>query len=163
MSITLIAAMDRHRAIGIGNKLPWRLPAEMAFFTRETKGKTVLMGRKTFESLPKPLKDRLNVILTRQPEQVYEGCEVVHSVEEAMERYGHEEVMVIGGADIYRQFLPHADKIHLTEVDTEVAGADAFFPEMIEGEWERIYSEPVNKNENNRYDFTFQTFTRYSK
>lgn len=127
MSITLIAAMDRNRTIGIGNKLPWRLPAEMALFTKHTLGKTVVMGRKTFESLPKPLKDRHNVVLTRQSDFVSEGCETVHSIEEVLSRFGAEELMVIGGTEIYTQFLPIADKLHLTAVDVEVAGGDAFF------------------------------------
>lgn len=160
MSITMIAAMDRNRTIGIGNKLPWRLPAEMAYFTRNTIGKAVVMGRKTFESLPKPLKDRVNVVLTRQSDYSPEGCEVVHSVQEAMDRYGNGELMVIGGADIYAQFLPYADKLLLTEVDTSIEGGDAFFPAFNEDEWERVEAERVESDERNAYSFTFQTFRR---
>jgi dihydrofolate reductase len=160
MSITMIAAMDRSRTIGIGNKLPWRLPSEMAFFTRHTTGKTVVMGRKTFESLPKPLKDRVNVVISRQSDYAKEGCEVVHSVQEAIDRYGEGELMVIGGADIYKQFLPYADKLLLTEVDTEIEGGDAFFPEFSSDEWERVDAEQVERDERNAFSFTFQTFTR---
>lgn len=127
MSITLIAAMDLNRTIGIENKLPWRLPAEMAFFKQKTLGKTVLMGRKTFQSLPKPLKDRRNVVLTRQPDFKPEGCEIVHSLEAALELAKTEELVVIGGADIYAQFLPFADIIYLTEVEAHIEGGDAFF------------------------------------
>ncbi|MEV5028185.1 dihydrofolate reductase [Paenibacillus sp. LPE1-1-1.1] len=162
MSVTLIAAMDRNRTIGIGNKLPWRLPAEMAFFTKSTLGKTVLMGRKTFESLPKPLKDRRNVVLTRQNDFHPEGCEVIHSIEEALERMNDDELVVIGGADIYAQFLPYADKILLTEVDVEIEGGDAFFPAFSESEWNLMESESRDSDEKNKYSFTFQTFIRQS-
>lgn len=162
MSVTLIAAMDRNRTIGIGNKLPWRLPAEMAFFTKSTLGKTVLMGRKTFESLPKPLKDRRNVVLTRQNDFHPEGCEVIHSMEEALERMKDDELVVIGGADIYAQFLPYADKILLTEVDVEIEGGDAFFPAFSESEWKLVESESRDSDEKNKYSFTFQTFIRQS-
>lgn len=162
MSVTLIAAMDRNRTIGIGNKLPWRLPAEMAFFTKSTLGKTVLMGRKTFESLPKPLKDRRNVVLTRQNDFHPEGCEIIHSMEEALERMNDDELVVIGGADIYAQFLPYADKILLTEVDVEIEGGDAFFPAFSESEWKLVESESRDSDEKNKYSFTFQTFIRQS-
>ncbi|WP_419873580.1 dihydrofolate reductase [Candidatus Pristimantibacillus sp. PTI5] len=162
MSVTLIAAMDRNRTIGIGNKLPWRLPAEMAFFTKSTLGKTVLMGRKTFESLPKPLKDRRNVVLTRQNDFHPEGCEVIHSMEEALEQMKDDELVVIGGADIYAQFLPYADKILLTEVDVEIEGGDAFFPAFSESEWNLVESESRDSDEKNKYSFTFQTFIRQS-
>ncbi|SFE58321.1 dihydrofolate reductase [Paenibacillus algorifonticola] len=158
MSITLIAAMDRNRTIGIGNKLPWRLPAEMALFTKHTLGKTVVMGRKTFESLPKPLKDRRNVVVTRQSDFASEGCETVHSIEEVLSRFSGEELMVIGGTEIYTQFLPIADKLHLTAVDVEVAGGDAFFPVFNEADWELVESIPHRKDERNLHDFTWQTF-----
>ncbi|KQO00677.1 dihydrofolate reductase [Paenibacillus sp. Leaf72] len=163
MSITLIAAMDRNRTIGIGNKLPWRLPAEMALFTKHTLGKTVLMGRKTFESLPKPLKDRHNVVLTRQSDFASEGCEAVHSIEEALSRFGEEELMVIGGTEIYTQFLPIADKLYLTAVDVEVVGGDAFFPMFNEADWELVEAIPHRKDERNLHDFTWQTFKRINR
>ncbi|WP_053376197.1 dihydrofolate reductase [Paenibacillus sp. FJAT-27812] len=163
MTITLIAAMDRNRTIGIGNKLPWRLPAEMAFFKKMTIGKTVLMGRKTFESLPKPLVDRRNVVLTRQHDFQPEGCEIVHSVEEALELCKNDELMVIGGEDIYAQMLPFADTILLTEVDTAVEGGDAFFPAFSDSQWQIVEAESRESDEKNRYAFTFQTFKRREK
>jgi dihydrofolate reductase len=160
MSITLIAAMDLNRTIGIGNKLPWRLPAEMAFFKQKTLGKTVLMGRKTFQSLPKPLKDRRNVVLTRIPEYKPEGCEILHSIESALELSKSEELVVIGGADIYAQFLPYADIIYLTEVEAHIEGGDAFFPDFSDSEWELVETEHRESDEKNSYSFTFQTFKR---
>ncbi|WP_138751176.1 dihydrofolate reductase [Paenibacillus sinopodophylli] len=160
MSITLIGAMDRNRTIGIDNKLPWRLPAEMAFFKKMTIGKTVLMGRKTFESLPKPLVDRRNVVLTRQTDYHPAGCELVYAIPEAIERFKDEELVVIGGADIYAQFLPLADKLLLTVVDVEIEGGDSFFPSFAESDWKLVESDPRESDEKNKYAFTFQTFTR---
>lgn len=162
MSITMIAAMDRNRTIGIGNKMPWRLPAEMAYFTKMTTGKTVLMGRKTFESLRKPLKDRRNVVLTRQEHFHPEGCEVVHSLQEALKLCKEDELMVMGGADIYAQFMPYADTLLLTAVDAEIDGGDAFFPVVPEAEWKLVDCEKRQSDESNPYAFTFQTFKRRS-
>ncbi|WP_424768900.1 dihydrofolate reductase [Paenibacillus sp. sgz302251] len=162
MSITLISAMDRNRTIGMDNQLPWRLPAEMAYFTKMTVGKTVLMGRKTFESLPKPLKDRRNVVLTRQLDYKPEGCEAVHSLDEAIALSKEDEVMIIGGAEIYKQFLPYADTILLTAVEAEIEGGDAFFPLFLESEWELVESERRENDARNKYAFTFQTFKRRS-
>lgn len=162
MSITLIAAMDRNRTIGIGNKMPWRLPAEMAYFKKMTLGKTVLMGRKTFESIRKPLNDRRNIVLTRQHDFQPEGCEVVHSLEEALELCKADELMVMGGADIYAQLLPFADTILLTDVDAVIEGGDAFFPVFSDSEWQLVESESRDRDEKNSYAFTFQTFKRRS-
>lgn len=160
MSITLIAAMDRNRTIGVGNRLPWRLPAEMAYFKQMTTGKTVLMGRKTFDSLRGPLQNRKNVILTRQQGLAIEGCEIVHSVEEVLERYGQDELMVIGGAEIYSLMLPAADTVLLTDVEAEIEGGDAFFPPLPEDEWKVIDSEFRPRDEKNMYNFTFRTYKR---
>ncbi|XEC92555.1 dihydrofolate reductase [Paenibacillus tarimensis] len=159
MSITLIAAMARNRTIGNGNKLPWHLPKEMAFFTRSTTGKTIIMGRNTFESFGKPLKNRLNVVLTRNKNYAPEGCEIVESVEEALERYRMADIMIIGGEQVYRQFLPYADRILLTEIDAEFEG-DAFFPDFNPEEW--VLTETVKgiRDENNPYDYYFQTYER---
>ncbi|AJY77049.1 dihydrofolate reductase [Paenibacillus beijingensis] len=162
MSITLIAAMDRNRAIGTNNGLPWRLPADMKYFIRQTTGKTVLMGRKTFQSFgEKPLKDRRNVILTRSADYRPEGAETVSSIEEALGRYaGDGELMVIGGEDIYRQLLPYADRVLLTEIDEAFGGTDAYFPELDEREWKLDASVPGQRDEKNKYDFNFQTYVR---
>jgi dihydrofolate reductase len=159
----MIAAMAHNRAIGIDNRMPWRLPAEMAHFKRSTLGKTVLMGRKTFESLgARPLKDRLNVVLTRSQSYAPEGCEVVNSLQEALERYAgsaHSELAVIGGAEVYKLFLPYADKLLLTEVEAEIEG-DAFFPSFNENEWMLTESESYSKDEKNAYDFCIRTYVR---
>jgi dihydrofolate reductase len=160
MSITLIAAMARGRVIGRDNGLPWRLPDDLKFFMRSTLGRTVLMGRKTFESLPGgPLKNRLNVVLTRRTDYRPDGCEVVHSVEEALARYGGGELMVAGGAEVYALFLPHADRMLLTEIDAVVEG-DAFFPEWDTGDWTLVASEHHPADERHAHPFTFNTYIR---
>jgi dihydrofolate reductase len=160
MTITLIAAMARNRVIGRDNGLPWRLPDDLKFFMRSTLGRTVLMGRRTFESLPGgPLKNRLNVVLTRQADYRPDGCEVVHSVEEALSRYGDGELMVAGGAEVYGWFLPHADRMLLTEVDAEVEG-DARFPEWNPAEWVLVESEQHPADERHVYSFRFNTYVR---
>jgi len=163
MSITLIAAMAKNRVIGRDNGLPWRLPDDMKFFMRSTLGRTVLMGRRTFESLPGgPLKNRLNVILTRRTDwRPPEGCEVVHSVEEALSRYGDGELMVAGGAEVYAMFLPFAGRMLLTEIDAEVEG-DAFFPEWDPAEWELVDRVHHPPDERHAHPFSFNTYVRRS-
>jgi len=154
--------MAKNRVIGIDNGMPWRLPAEMAHFRRSTLGKTVLMGRKTFESLGgKPLKDRRNVILTRNAGFAAEGCETVDGIEEALQRYasGENELVVIGGAEVYKLFLPHAEKLLLTEVEAEVEG-DAYFPPFDPEEWTLAATEAHAKDEKNAYDFYIRTYIR---
>jgi len=159
MTITLIAAMASNRVIGIDNDLPWKLPDEMAFFVRSTRGKVVLMGRKTLESFSGPLKNRTNVVLTRQRDYAPEGCVIVHSVEEALERFGGEDIMVAGGAEIYALMLPYADTILLTEVDAVVEG-DTRFPEFDPAEWELSSSDEHPADDRHAYAFRFNTYTR---
>ncbi|QAY68380.1 dihydrofolate reductase [Paenibacillus protaetiae] len=158
----MIAAIDQHNAIGVENGLPWRLPADMAYFVRMTTGKPVLMGRKTFESFgSKPLRNRRNVILTRQDGVVYEGAETVSSIEQALQlMHADEEWMVIGGAEIYELFMPYADKLLLTEIATAVERADAFFPEVKSSEWKLAGSEQGIQDEKNPYVYFFQTYIR---
>ena len=134
--ISLIAAMGRNRVIGKDNALPWRLPADMRHFRRVTMGKPVLMGRKTFESLGKPLAGRANIIITRDPAYEAPGCRVVHSIAEALTTAGvNEEIMVLGGADIFAQFLPHATRMYFTYVHGDFAG-DSFFPAFDASAWQ---------------------------
>lgn len=125
MRITLIVAAARNGVIGQGDALPWRLPEDMKFFKATTMGHHVLMGRKTWESLPKPLPGRTNVVVTRQPEFVAAGARVVGSVEAGVElaaNAAEDELFVIGGGQIYEQLLPQADRIYLTRVDADVDG-----------------------------------------
>lgn len=159
MTVTLIAAVAANGVIGSNNDLPWRLPAEMKYFTQNTLGKPVLMGRKTFESLLKPLKDRKNVILSRTLEAAPEGCELVRTVTEALEKYGEDELMVIGGADIYSQMLDVADRMLLTEIGHSFEG-DCYFPTFDRKEWELVSSTPGIQDEKNVWPFTFCVYER---
>jgi len=159
MSITMIAAMARNRTIGIDNKLPWRIPDDMAFFKRTTTGTTVVMGRKTLQSFGGPLPNRRNVVLTRSADFREEGCEVVHSVEEALEKLRGEDLMIIGGEQIYRLFLPHADRLLLTEIDEEFEG-DTQFPSFSYDEWEMSERIKGVRDERNPYDYYYTTYTR---
>ncbi|MEQ8707886.1 MAG: dihydrofolate reductase [Rhodospirillales bacterium] len=142
--IALIVAMGRNRAIGKDGNLPWRLPGDLRFFKQATLGKPVLMGRKTWESLPRALPGRTNIVVTRDRSYKAEGAQVINSPELALEMArgiaragGADEVMVIGGAEIYRLVMPQADRIYLTEVQAEPE-ADTFFPEFSWTEWREI-------------------------
>ncbi|MCM3631749.1 type 3 dihydrofolate reductase [Paenibacillus camelliae] len=160
MTISLIAAMSRERAIGANNQMLWHLPKELAHFKRTTLNKTVVMGRKTYESLGRPLPNRRNVILTRQQDLHIEGCEIVHTVEEALQKYGDEELMITGGGEIYELFLPIADRLYLTKVEVDIAHADAYFPEFDEQEFTLTSSEFVESDEKNKYSFTICVYDR---
>ncbi|PZE20716.1 dihydrofolate reductase [Paenibacillus xerothermodurans] len=163
MIISMIVAMDEQRGIGINNKLPWRLPEDTAFFKRTTIGHTVLMGRKTFESIGKPLPKRTNVVLTRDRSYRAEGCEMVYSVDEALERYRNgvpdDELFVIGGAEVYKLFMPHAAKLYVTEIAHRF-GADTFFPEIDSSLWKVTNRQQGVKNESNPYDYEFVIYER---
>ena len=158
--ITLIAAAAENNALGKDNDLLWHLPEDFKRFKQITSGHYIIMGRKTFESFPKPLPNRTHIIITRQKEYLADGCLVVHSLEEALEiSPQNEEVFIIGGAQIYKQALPFADKIDLTRVHIELE-ADAFFPEFNTSEWNLVFSEKHFKDEKHQYDFTFETYLK---
>ena len=141
MIISLIAAMGRRRVIGKGNSLPWKLPADMERFKKLTSGKPVIMGRKTFESIGKPLRNRKNIILTRDKTYKAEGFIVVHASQDALKAAnGAPEAVVIGGAQIYKEFLPMANRMYLTFIDEDFEG-DAYFPEFDTNEWKETSKE----------------------
>ncbi|MGD8796765.1 MAG: type 3 dihydrofolate reductase [Thiohalophilus sp.] len=150
--ISLIAAMTPERVIGIENRLPWHLPADMQWFRKHTLGKPVVMGRKTFESFGgKPLPKRTNIVITRDPDYVAEGALVAHSVNQALEMAGEvDEIMVIGGASFYEQILPHADRLYLTVVDADIKG-DAWFPEFNREEWCEVERHHYSADDKNCY------------
>jgi len=155
MIISLIAAMGRNGVIGNENSLIWKIPNDMKRFKAMTTGKTVVMGRKTFESIGRPLPNRTNIILTRDKTYKAEGCIVVHSVDEAIKKSNSDEVMIIGGAQIYKVFLLKADRLYLTLIDAEFEG-DAYFPEYKKDEWKETFREE-HKEE---YDYSFVNFER---
>jgi dihydrofolate reductase len=162
MILSIIAALGRNRAIGYQNTLPWRLPADLQRFKRLTLGHHLLMGRKTYESIGRPLPGRTSIIITRQPEFLAPDCLIVHSLAEAIalaQTRGEQEAFVIGGAEIYAQALPQADRLYLTLVDAAPT-ADAFFPEFDEPEWEKLEAEEFCADEKNPYAMTFVTLAR---
>lgn len=139
MKITLIAACGDRGELGFNGKMPWHIPEDLRHFRKTTEGKAVIMGRKTYESIGKPLPNRLNIILTRDEQFQLDGCLVAHTAEEALmyaSVYGHREVFIAGGGEVYKQFIDMADEILLTAVDGTYE-ADAFFPieELLKEEW----------------------------
>lgn len=158
--ISLIAALGRNREIGFENKLLWRLPDDFKRFKELTLGHPVIMGRKTFESIGKPLPDRKNIVITRAPQYQAEGCFLAHSFGEALALAENDsEIFVIGGAEIYTIALQEAGRMYLTYVDTEI-DADTFFPDFLEEEWRVVSTEYHPADEKHAYGFTFKTLER---
>lgn len=162
MIISIVAAMDRERGIGVDNRLPWRLSADLKKFRELTMGHHIIVGRKTFESIGRPLPGRRMIIVTRDRIFKAEGCDVVHSVEDAIELArgrGESEVFICGGAEIYAQTIGVADRMYLTLVDAEVA-ADTFFPDFDKSEWSERESFYQPLDDKNQYPFTFKLMVR---
>lgn len=163
MLISLIVAMTPERVIGAENRLLWRLPAELQYFKKITWGKPILMGRKTHASIGRALPGRRNIVISRNPDFQATGCEVVSSLEAAFALVQEEaEVMVIGGAQIYQQALPYAQRLYLTRVHHSFAG-DAFFPELQESEWRTISEEERAADAENPYAVRFMVLERVEK
>lgn len=159
MSITMIWAMDEQRLIGKDNGMPWHLPNDMKFFRENTKGKTVVMGRKTYDSLNGALPKRRNLVLTRNPAWRTDDAEVISEITSVLELAQDEEVMIIGGAQIYNLFMPYADKLLVTRIAQTFEG-DEHFPEYDERVWELEWEESGIVDEKNEYDHLFQSFVR---
>lgn len=155
MRVSLVAAVARNGVIGRDGELPWRLPADLRYFKALTLGKPVVMGRKTWESLGRPLPGRRNVVITRQRGYAADGADVVSSPEAALSLLdGEAEVMIIGGEAIYRAFLDPAARVYLTEVDADVEG-DARFPDLDPSEWVEVSREEHAPDERNEYAYSF--------
>lgn len=160
MIVSIIAAMADNRVIGIDNRLPWNLPADMKWFRRQTLGKPVLMGRKTFDSIGRPLTQRRNIVVSRAAGLEIEGCEVVPSIEAALELCAAEaEVMIIGGASFYQQMLPRADRLYLTLVHAEIEG-DAWFPEIDFSQWREMERNDQTADQANAFACSFVILER---
>jgi len=159
--LSLIAAMARNRVIGRAGGLPWKLPIDMAHFKQTTTGKAVIMGRKTFDSLGRALPGRENVVLSRDPSFRAPGCNVVASVDEAIERTRHfDEAIVIGGSVVYEAFLPRAERLYLTRIDAEVCG-DVCFPDFDPCEWHEIARRDVAADDRHAHAFSIVTLERH--
>ncbi|MBE9568869.1 MAG: type 3 dihydrofolate reductase [Proteobacteria bacterium] len=160
MIISIIAAMDRNRLIGNKNELPWHLPADFAHFKAVTMGKPIIMGRKTYESIGRPLPGRVNIVLSRNPDIHFEGVSCVSSFDDALAVVpDSDEVMVIGGSTIYEMLMPRVDRMYLTYVDAEFEG-DAWFPEVDEAIWFESASQAFLADDKNRYDCRFVTLEK---
>ncbi len=159
MNICFVVAMDRHRAIGRDNTLPWHLPADLKYFRQLTSHHTILMGRKTYESIGKPLPNRTNVVLTQRADYEAAGCEIAHSIEDALGLVTEDTLFVIGGAEVFRALFPIANRLYITWIDHEFA-ADTYFPAFEDGTWQLISSTPGEQNEQNPYTYEFRVYER---
>lgn len=158
--IIMIAAVAENNALGKNNELIWHLPNDFKRFKSLTSGHHIIMGRKTFESFPKPLPNRTHVIITRQKGYQAEGCIIVDSLEKALAVCPEDkDTFIIGGGEIYTIGLPFADKLEITRVHHNFEG-DAYFPEINDEEWKIIVSEYNEKDEKHLYDYSYQTFIR---
>ncbi len=162
MVLSLLLAADENNVIGKDNQLPWHLPNDLKYFKNQTWGMPILMGRKTFESIGKPLQGRKSIVITRSKDWSYEGVEIVHSVDEAIykaKEFGVKEIFVIGGAEIFKTSFSKANRIYLTRIHHQFEG-DTFFPKVSEQEWSIMQSRFCAPDEKNKYPHTFQVWER---
>lgn len=159
--VTIIAAIAENNALGKNNQLIWHLAADLKRFKKTTLNHAVIMGRKTYESLGKPLPNRTNIIITRDKNYKAEGCIAVNSIKEALKvaAEADENPFILGGAEIYKQAMPFTDKLDITIVHHQFE-ADVFFPEIDKTIWKETSRENFKANENNKYDYSFVTFER---
>ncbi len=159
--ISLIAAIGKNRELGAGNALLWHLPDDFKWFVKHTKNKAIIMGRNTMNSLGKPLKNRLNIVMTRTQEPLIEGFVKASNWAEALSlaKEFSEEIMVIGGAQIYNQAIEFADQLILTHVDAEFSEADVFFPKL-DISWKEVYQEFHQKDELHAFSFNFAIYEK---
>ena len=160
-NISLIAAMDKNNIIGQENDMPWHLPDDLKFFKKNTQNKTVIMGRKTFESIgSRPLPNRRNIVISRNDTFDTNGADLYHSIEQAIQSCQQtEEVMIIGGGQLYKIMLPYANKLYITHVNAELTG-DTYFPNWSKNEWQEITNEPHPIDEKHNYSFIFKTYQK---
>jgi dihydrofolate reductase len=166
MKIVLIAAFAQNRVVGINNALPWHLPEDLKYFKRTTSGKAIIMGRKTYDSIGRPLPNRTNIVITRNSEFKADGVQVVSSLKAAIELAkevnfinGVDEVMIIGGASIYQESLPVAERLYLTHVHANVEG-DAYFPEVDFSQWQESSRDDYSASDKNPYDYSFVVYDK---
>ncbi|GAB4287883.1 MAG: dihydrofolate reductase [Methylophaga sp.] len=163
MNLSIIVAMDENGLIGKDNDLPWRLSADLQHFRKVTMHKPIIMGRRTHESIGRPLPGRQNIVISQQQDYQAEGCDVVHSFDEALALCTEqEEVMIMGGASLYQQILPKADKLYLTRVHASLEG-DTWFPDWSLEDWALVSCEDHQADEKNEYDYSFMLYQRIRK
>jgi len=177
--ISLIAAIGKNNELGKNNTLVWDMPADMKYFRETTKGHTVIMGRKTFESIGHPMPNRQNIIITRDKNYKTKGVDIVYSLDEAVNLArgvlaqneparnassiadAGGEIFIIGGTEIFKQAMPIADRLYITHIDAEDEGADTFFPEIIPVVWNEISREEHKKDAENLFDYTFSVYKKF--
>ncbi len=161
MSLSIIAAVSKNNVIGNKNKLLWNIPLDMKFFKNTTTGHPIIMGRKTFLSIGRALPNRRNIVITRDKNFSFENVEVFHSIDEIVSLFKNtnEEAFVIGGADIYKQFLPIVDKLYITHVDEEFVG-DTIFGDIDQNIWKKETENKIEKSEESPYQIRFVTYVR---
>ena len=159
--ISLIVAASTNNVIGAKGDLPWRLSADLKRFKALTMGKPIVMGRKTYESIGRPLPGRQNIVITRQDNYAPEGCTVVQSVDAAIAAANAPEIMIIGGGHIYEAFMPMAERIYLTRVDADIDG-DTYFPEISGDQWQEVARQEQAADADNDYDVVFMEYARIS-
>ena len=166
MKIVLIAALSENYVVGSNNMLPWHLPGDLKYFKRITTGKAVIMGRKTYESIGRPLPNRTNIVISRNPDFRAEGVKVVASLEAAIRiatdvntRNGVQEVMIIGGASIYEEALPMAERLYLTHVHAKVKGG-AYFPKVDFEQWSKVKWEDHKASADDAHDYSFAVYDK---
>lgn len=160
MILSFIVAVDENNLMGKDNELPWTLPNDMRYFKNQTWGMTVIMGRKTLESLGKPLKGRKNIVVTRNKNWKQGGVDIAHSVDEAIalaENYAANEIFIIGGAEIFKEAMPRANRIYLTRIHHRFEG-NVYFPEVASIDWNLTKSRFCHADEKNAYSHTFQVW-----
>lgn len=163
MILSAIVATDKNGVIGKDDDIPWHLPADLKYFKRRTLNHHVIMGRKTFESIGRPLPKRTNIIVTRNPFFMVSNCLVAGSLQEAIDlarNNGEDEAFIIGGGTIYEQAMPLTDRLYLTEVDTEVENGEVFFPAVDPAVWSEVSSEAHQPDEKNPHAYTFKVLER---
>ncbi|MGX9292938.1 type 3 dihydrofolate reductase [Bacillus sp. A015] len=158
--ISMIVATGKDRVIGQDNQMPWHLPADLAYFKKVTGGRTIVMGRKTFESIGRALPNRRNIVLTTSPSFQREGCEVVHSIADILTIGKNEkELFVIGGSKLYEEMMPYADRLYITHIHHAFEG-DRYFPHYNEDEWTIVSREKGHRDEKNPYNYEFVVYDR---
>jgi len=158
--ISIIAALAENRVIGLNNTLPWRLPNDLKHFRRLTTGHAIILGRKNYESIGKPLPERTNIVITRNRDFRADGCLIAHSLDEALVLADNDpEIFIIGGAEIYRAALARTNRLYLTRVHAAIPG-DTYFPEFDETEWREISRERHERDERHAYAYSFVVLER---
>jgi dihydrofolate reductase len=160
MKLSLIVAMAENRTIGLNKEMPWHLSADLKKFKKITMGHPIIMGRKTFESIGKPLPGRKNIIISRNSNYLQEGCEVFNSLDSALESCSkEEEIFVIGGATLYESILEKSDRLYITEIKKSFAG-DTWFPEFDQNQWSEYQREDIDNDVSVDFSYSFVTYDR---